>query len=118
MTYEHKHAICSKKTREILGDIMRFGKSEYEIAMSGISQGELGNMEEATDSENIIPPKEEDIEEAQDETPPSEETNVMEHYAPIREMDFEPKEAQEAFEKKKKGRNYLEFRADYEAQED
>ncbi|MHA1959655.1 MAG: hypothetical protein ACW99U_05460 [Candidatus Thorarchaeota archaeon] len=116
MTYEHKHAICTKKTREILGDILRFAKSEYEIAMSGVSQSEVENEDRETDSENIISPKDEDIEEAP--ATPSEETNVMEHYAPIREMDFEPKEAQEAFEKKKKGRNYLEFRADYEAQEE
>jgi hypothetical protein len=116
MTYEHKHAICTKKTEEIIGDIMRFAKSEYEIAMSGVSRGDAENEDDASDSENIIPPKgEKETGEVTTSEPPSEETNVMEHYEPIREMDFEPKEAQEAFEKKKKGRNYLEFRADYVA---
>ncbi|UCE10200.1 MAG: hypothetical protein JSW61_14710 [Candidatus Thorarchaeota archaeon] len=117
MTYEHKHAICTKKTKEIIGDIMRFGKSEYEITMSGVSRGEA--EKEDDDSVTIESQRiEKESEKAVDPEESSDEINVMEHYAPIREMDFEPKEAQEVFEKKKKGRNYLEFREDYEAQEE
>lgn len=37
----------------------------------------------------------------------------MERYKPSQEFDFEVSEVKEGFEKKKKRRNYIEFRADY-----
>jgi len=38
----------------------------------------------------------------------------METYEPTQEMDFEADEVKDCFEKKKKRRNYVEFRSDYE----
>ena len=43
-----------------------------------------------------------------------EELEDMENYEPNQEMDFEVDEVKDCLEKKKKRRNYLEFRPDYE----
>ena len=82
-------------------------KSEYEILEPSTESSKQSDQKKE-DSAN-------DLSGATDEI--SSEDSVMEDmetYEPTQEMDFEVDEVKDCLEKKKKRRNYIEFRSDYE----
>jgi hypothetical protein len=96
MTYQHKKGQCVKDTRDILTKlVLEIKKSEYAM-MKGSSEDE---GESDTEGRNILHPA--------DEMPASEQ---LEEYSHPRQVKFKSSEAKESFEKKKKKRNYLEFK--------
>ena len=108
MTYHHKRGSCLKETREILDDILHMKKSEYEtIQPSSVSSTPKPKEEKQAETANILPGDNEAI-------MSEEEQAEMESYEPTQEMDFEVDEVKDCLEKKKKRRNYIEFRPDYE----
>ena len=107
VTYHHKRDSCAKETREILANILQMKKSEYEILEPSTESSKQSDQKKE-DSAN-------DLSGATDEI--SSEDSVMEDmetYEPTQELDFEAEEVKDCFEKKKKRRNYIEFRPDYE----
>ena len=120
MTYHHKRDSCSKETREILENLFREDLDSYELNEE--------TQTRATDREDPAEPLkgDENVLSAQavlllsDTGQPLEKGRVnpvglagLERYLPPHEVNFEATEAKESFEKKKKKRNYVEFRADY-----
>ncbi|MFW9788524.1 MAG: hypothetical protein ACFFE2_12995 [Candidatus Thorarchaeota archaeon] len=90
-----------KETKEILDDILHMEKSEYEILETSSSAKPKKRIKA-----NVL---------RQQATVMLEETmDDMESYEPTQEMDFEVDEVKDCLEKKKKRRNYIEFRPDYE----
>jgi hypothetical protein len=98
MTYQHKKAQCIKETRDILiKHVMEIKKSEYAIIEKDESE-ECDESDESSDDTNVL---------HSDENP---STDNLEEYSPPNQVKFEPAEAKESFEKKKKKRNYIEFK--------
>jgi hypothetical protein len=98
-----------KETREILDNILHMRKSEYEMfepSTSSMTSKPVNQKE--PDGTNVLPGEADSI--------LSEEESVedMETYESTQEMDFEVDEVKDCVEKKKKRRNYIEFRSDYE----
>ncbi|MFW9805681.1 MAG: hypothetical protein ACFFFK_03005 [Candidatus Thorarchaeota archaeon] len=106
MTYHHKRDPCAKETKEILNTILQMKKSEYELLETPVSDMKLS--EQKGSGTNVITQDEEETEiiESSGED--------MESYEPTQRMDFKVDEVKDCLEKKKKRRNYLEFRPDYE----
>ncbi|MFW9834239.1 MAG: hypothetical protein ACFFEK_09610 [Candidatus Thorarchaeota archaeon] len=95
-----------KETKEILANILQMKKSDYELTKAiSVSSQELQDEEE-TEKPNVLSGDAEDTS--------KEEQEVMEDYESTQVMDFEVDEVKDCLEKKKKRRNYLEFRPDYE----
>jgi hypothetical protein len=95
MTYQHKKGQCIKETRDILTEhVMEMKKSEYAIIKKDPSK----KADESSDDTNVL---------HSDENP---STDNLEEYSPPNQIKFEPAEAKESFEKKKKKRNYIEFK--------
>jgi len=98
-----------KETREILDNILHMKKSEYEIVepstTSAVSEPE---DQKEPDGANVLT--------GEADSMLSEQGSMedMETYEPTQEMDFEVDEVKDSVEKKKKKRNYIEFRSDYE----
>ncbi len=120
MSYRHKKSAYTKSPEEILGNILRLGLISYEFFGSPEIEEEIVSTEKSIprDSPNVLPEDTEDI--FDDETEvlvlpplPNSELERGKKYVPIQELKFEVSEVQEAIEKKKKRRNYLEFRVDY-----
>lgn len=86
-------------------------KSEYELLETPSS--EMKPSEEKESETNVITQdtEEECIEEIEELERPGED---MESYEPTQKMDFKADEVKDCLEKKKKRRNYLEFRPNYE----
>jgi len=98
-----------KETREILDNILQMKKSEYELLESSTTSFTSKPIDEKQPNKtNVLPSEADSI--------LSEEESVvdMETYDSMQEMDFEADEVKDCLEKKKKGRNYIEFRPDYE----
>lgn len=98
-----------KETREILDNILHMKKSEYEmLEHSTTSSASKPIDQKEPDGANVLPGEAESI--------LSEEGSMenMETYQPTQEIDFEVDEVIDSVEKKKKRRNYIEFRSDYE----
>ena len=119
MTYRHKKTICSKKTREILEKYTRLSDEKYASVQSdnvvNLEDAEKPLDEECPDAENVL---DEDVDIIDDDIQlppmPVNETEGLEDYAPIEEPTFEVEDTKEEVEKKRKRRNYVEFREDYE----
>ncbi len=98
-----------KETKEILGNILRMKKSEYELFEPVSSSTTSKSFDKkVTAKPNVLPGEMESI--------PDNERSLedMENYNPNQELNFEAEEVKECLEKKKKRRNYIEFRPDYE----
>jgi hypothetical protein len=95
-----------KETKEILENILQMKKSDYELTKTiSASSPELQDEEESEEP-NVLS--------GNPEGTSKEEQEVMENYESTQVMDFEVDEVKDCLEKKKKRRNYLEFRPDYE----
>ncbi|TFG99638.1 hypothetical protein E4H12_02025 [Candidatus Thorarchaeota archaeon] len=122
MTYRHKKDQCMKETKEIVENILQMGASDYdlsdpsEIVTSGktiqiiqhkpVEANILPNdtekmMEYCTEDEALVDGKCVRLED-------------LETYEPGQEIDIEVADLKEGIEKKKKKRNYIEFRKDYD----
>jgi len=121
VTYRHKKDQCMKETKEIVENILQMEASDYDLSDSSeiVTSGKTIQIsrEEETES-NVLP---EDTEELMGECSENEEIvngdcvslEDMETYESGQEIDIEITELKEGIEKKKKKRNYLEFRKDY-----
>jgi hypothetical protein len=118
MTYRHKKTICSKKTREILEKYTSHSDEKYaSVELASVVNKESSEKpmdEESPEAENVL---DEDVDLMEDEIQlppmPVNETEGLEDYSPIEEPTFEVEATKEEVEKKRKKRNYVEFREDY-----
>lgn len=124
MTYQHKRDPCSTDTREILQNIFRQDLDSHEIAES--KHEKSGVQEDRRKHErrtkNVLPAEAAVLmsdrgESGTRKTRNTSEFVALDRYIPPHEVDFEATEAKEAFEKKKKKRNYLEFSPEYTKEE-
>jgi hypothetical protein len=98
-----------KETREILDNILQMKKSEYEILESSTASITSKPSDvKRHDRTNVLPIEADSIQHDEGTI------NNMETYEPTQVMDFEADEIKDCVEKKKKKRNYIEFRPDYE----
>ncbi len=125
MTYRHKKDQCMKETKEIVENILQMEASDYDLADPSeiVTSGKTVQIMRHENHEvNIIP---DDTEELMEDCSENEEIvdgecislEDMETYEPCQEIDlsdFEVTELKEGIEKKKKKRNYIDFRKDYE----
>jgi len=124
VTYRHKKDPCTKETKEIVENILQMEASDYDLADSSeiVTSGKtIQIMRHENHEVNTIP---EDTEELMEKCSENEEIvdgecislEDMETYEPCQEVetDFEVTEIQEGIEKKKKKRNYIEYRKEYE----
>jgi hypothetical protein len=98
-----------KETREILDNILHMEKSEYEMLEPSTTSNESKPVDQKEpDGANVIP--------GEADSMLSEDGSIenMDTYESTQEMDFEVDEVKDCVEKKKKRRNYVEFRSDYE----
>ena len=98
-----------KETREILENILHMKKSEYEMleeSTASLTSKPIDQKEH--DGTNVLP--------GEADSMMSDEGSMedMETYESTQEMDFEVDDVKDCVEKKKKRRNYIEFRSDYE----
>jgi len=114
-----------KETKEIVENILQMEASDYDLADSSeiVTSGKtIQIMRHKENDANTLP---EDTEEFLDDECSENEEIVdgecisledMETYEPCQEIetDFEVTEIQEGIEKKKKKRNYIEYRKEYE----
>ncbi len=116
MTYRHKKTICSKKTREILERYTRTSDSKYAsvqlVSVVNIETDQKDPEEDCPEAENVLDEDADCIEEIQLPPMPVNETEGLEEYAPMEEPTFEVEATKEEVEKKRKKRNYVEFRED------
>ena len=117
MTYRHKRAACSKEAREILEQYT--GHSDKKYASVQFASAVNVKFDEKTESEveaeadNVCDEEIQLEEDIQLPPMPVNETEILEDYVPIQEVSFEVEATKEEVEKKKKKRNYVEFRDDY-----
>ncbi|MHA2378380.1 MAG: hypothetical protein ACXADO_02780 [Candidatus Thorarchaeota archaeon] len=119
MSYRHKRSACSKKTREILEDFEyqeedKYGLIQVEKAVNPAAKRERARSKQENGS-NVRASEAEEIVEQEIPVPPLpvNEAELLEEYVPIQEASFEVEAAKEDIEKKRKKRNYREFRSDY-----
>jgi len=119
MSYRHKSSACSKKTREILEDFeyqeeSKYGLPEVEKAVNHTAKRENARSEQEEETNARTDEAEENVEQEIPVPPsPVNEAELLEEYIPIQEASFEVEAAKEDIEKKRKKRNYREFRSDY-----
>jgi hypothetical protein len=106
MTYRHKRDNCSKETRDIIENILNANASDYDLSeVSGERPPEKSKEKVYIENgANVL------VSDIDGENNHLEE---MGSYQPCQEVDFEAIEVKDCFEKKKKRRNYIEFKADY-----
>lgn len=122
VTYQHKKDRCMKDTKEIVENILRMEASEYDLAEPSdiVTSGKtIQIIRRETTEANILPKEtEEMMEHCSDEEAMIDGKCVrledLETYEPGQEIEVEVSELKEGIEKKKKKRNYIEFRKDYE----
>ena len=97
-----------KETKEILDNILRMKKSEYEMLDPSATSftSKPFDQKEPADA-NVLSG------EAESELSEEGTREDMESYETSQELDFEVDEVKDCVEKKKKRRNYIEFRSDY-----
>ncbi|MFQ5831966.1 MAG: hypothetical protein ACE5H4_04650 [Candidatus Thorarchaeota archaeon] len=123
MSYRHKKSSCSKKTREILEDFEPPEEDKYGPVQVTEAVNDLASRKESDTAKeketNVLPPDAEERLRSDDERQvqippmPTNEIEPLEDYVPIQEASFEVEATKEDIEKKRKKRNYVEFRADY-----
>ncbi|MFW9963153.1 MAG: hypothetical protein ACFFCX_06305 [Candidatus Sifarchaeia archaeon] len=109
MTYQHKRDRCAKETKEILGNILRMKKSEYELLEASVASTTLKSSDKKNHQKANILPGDTDVLLSRED-----KMEQMENYRPNQELDFKADDIKECLEKKKKRRNYIEFRSDYD----
>lgn len=124
MTYQHKRARCAKETKDILENIIRLTKTEYDLMEKTEATKVESPFDDVVRSEsrsNVLPGQARTVlrEEGHQE-PDEKEIQVHDHdgedfedYKPTIEVKLDAQQAKEIFEKKRKHRNYAEFRFDY-----
>ena len=97
-----------KETKEILDNILQMKKSEYEMLYPSATSftSKPFDQKEPADA-NILSG------EAESELSEEGTMEDMESYETSQELDFEVDEVKDCVEKKKKRRNYIDFRSDY-----
>lgn len=115
MTYQHKRDPCSKETKEILQNIFRHDLETYHLAerKSEATGAQQGSTRKENGMANVLPAEAAVLLSSRGEAANPGSSERLERYTPPREVDFEATEAKDSFEKKKKRRNYQEFRPDY-----
>ena len=118
MTYRHKKVPCIKETKEIVENILQMKASDYDLTDPSeiVTSGKTIQIVRREEPEaNVLP---DDTEEVMGECSENEEIvdgecvsiDDMETYESSQEIDIEAAELKEGIEKKKKKRNYLEFK--------
>jgi hypothetical protein len=95
-----------KDTRDIIENVLRAHSEDYDLADTSSVKAaprsrELVHLENG--SNVLVSEKDLDSKHLED----------MESYQPCQEVDIDITEVKDAFEKKKKKRNYIEFKTDY-----
>ena len=95
-----------KNTKEVIEDILRAKDADYDLTDSSRKGYALKRRDtvHVENGSNVL--ENEDARECTD-------LDEMGNYRPCQEIDFEVMEVKEIFEKKKKRRNYIEFKADH-----
>ncbi len=119
MTYHHKRDSCSKETREILDNIFHHELSGYELPEQRVKASSSKADSHDEGRENVLPEEAAGLLAEFGVHATDSETDMAlpaarDRYLPPHQLDFEAAEAKESYEKKKKHRNYVEFRPDYE----
>jgi hypothetical protein len=122
VTYRHKKDQCMKDTKEIVENILQTEASDYDLADPSeiVTSGKtIQIIRSETTETNILPTDTEEMMECCDEDSVMVDGECvsledLETYEPGQEIDIEVSELKEGIEKKKKKRNYMEFRKDYE----
>lgn len=109
-----------KDSKEIVENILRMKSLDYELTDHSdiVTSRKSILVEQVAEQEvNVLPQRMDDEAQGAEEEATEQGENItiedMETYQPIQEIDFEVSEVKEGFEKKKKRRNYIEFRPDY-----
>lgn len=120
MSYEHKTEQSSRDPKSILANVLQTSEEEYELDITPVTPEGPDNQTEAKeDDENILPEEadtvitEMDDDSAVHRQSPQPEEDRVEQQDDEDDIDFDPEEPKRAFEKKKKGRDYVEFRDEY-----
>lgn len=115
MSYEHKSKLSSRNPKSILTNIMQTGEEEYELDIIPITREQSNDQDEARKENANHLPKIADIiiTEIDNTLVPGKtaletDEGKVERYND--EINFDPEEPKRAFEKKRKGRDYIEFR--------
>lgn len=111
-----------KETKEIVENILQMEASDYDLADSSeiVTSGKTVQIMRHKEHEaNVLPNGTEELMEdcSENEEIVDEECTSLEDletYEPCQEIDIEVTELKEGIEKKKKKRNYIDFRKDYE----
>jgi len=95
-----------KNTKDIIEDLLRARNGDYDLTDSSrkgysLKRRDAGHIENGS---NIL---------ESDDTRECTDLDEMGNYRPCQEIDFEVMKVKEIFEKKKKRRNYIEFKADH-----
>jgi hypothetical protein len=106
MTYRHKRDSCTKEARDIIENILNEDSFNYDLtdASDGGPTIKTGKSVGIDNGANVL---------VSDVDREKNNLDEIERYRPCQEFDFEAMDVKECFEKKKKRRNYIEFRADY-----
>ncbi len=97
-----------KETKEILDNILQMKKSEYEMLDPSATSFTSKPFDQKEPADvNVLSG------EAESELSEEGTMEDMESYETSQELDFEVDEVKDCLEKKKKRRNYIEFRSDY-----
>jgi hypothetical protein len=102
MTYRHKRDPCTKEARDIIENILRANTTNYDLTET--SDVESRKTVHFENGPNVL---------VSDVDREKNNLDEIEKYQPCQDVDFEALDVKECFEKKKKRRNYIEFRADY-----
>ncbi len=95
-----------KNAKEIIEDILRAKDADYDLTVSSHKGYSLKrrDMVHNENGSNVL---------ESDGARECTDLDEMGNYRPCQEIDFEVMEVKEIFEKKKKRRNYIEFREDH-----
>ncbi len=111
-----------KDTKEIVENILQSKPSDYDLAKPGeiVTSGKtIQIIRGGVGGTNVLPKETEEIlEQCDDESVMIDGECIriedLGSYEPIQEIDVEVTELKDDFEKKKKKRNYIEFKKDYD----
>jgi hypothetical protein len=106
MTYRHKRYLSTKDARDIIENILNANASSYDLSDAS-GERSFGKPRETVFIENganVL---------VSDADRENNHLDEIENYQPCQDVDFEAMDVKECFEKKKKRRNYIEFKADY-----
>lgn len=121
MSYRHKKDRCMKDTKEIVENILQLGASEYDLSDPSeiVTSGKTIQIIQRKPAETNVLPNDTEMGECCSEDEAMVDGKCvklkdLETYEPGEEIDIEVAELKEGIEKKKKKRNYIEFKKDYD----